>query len=555
MKKFLCISLICTLILTFPVAIFATSDTSDQNDQEQSMIGPPASVFNDESTSSVDWNAANTASSPVSEANSFTIVIDPGHQGPSVDMSAPEPVAPGSTQTKPRATSGTQGNFSGIPEYEINLQISLLLQKELSNRGYEVIMTRTDNETAISNKERAELATEKKADITVRIHANSDKNSSVEGALTMAPTSQNQYLSSDIIEKSNTLASCIISHYCAATDLQNRGIISSDNMTGTNWSTVPVAILEMGFMSNHDDDLYITNTDNHSTMIAGIADGIDEYFHIVEPEFAAEGAHLSKLTDYLQTTYTDKLEKAGENWAISIIDPATSDYSTIRANQSMEAAGLIKTFIMGAVFENIVYKDSTEQPSADYESTLKPLLEKMIADNDNFAADELVNRLGENDFTKGVDTVNRFCRDHSFSCTKMGTEFLEKNSTISNFTSASDCCRILTEIYKGNLVNSNASAEMLSLLKQQSIKRKIPEGIPANVQTANKTGEMTEDQNPVLVENDTAIIFDNTRPYIICVLSSYIKNNSDAEQIIRQISSDVYKYMTSAETDSNKTFH
>ncbi len=101
--------------------------------------------------------------------------------------------------------------------------------------GYHVIMTRTDNETAISNSERAILATEQNADITVRIHANSDGSSSASGALTMAPTSGaltmaptsgNQYLSSDIIEKSNTLASCIISHYCTATGLEDKGVIS-----------------------------------------------------------------------------------------------------------------------------------------------------------------------------------------------------------------------------------------------------------------------------------------------------------------------------------------
>ena len=97
-----------------------------------------------------------------------------------------------------------------------------------------------------ANSERAILATEQNADIAVRIHANSDGSSSASGALTMAPTSGNQYLSSDIIEKSNTLASCIISHYCTATGLEDKGVISSDNMTGTNWSTVPVAILEMG---------------------------------------------------------------------------------------------------------------------------------------------------------------------------------------------------------------------------------------------------------------------------------------------------------------------
>lgn len=544
MKKFFQILLICGLIPALSIPVSAASD-SGKSEEGQAMIGPSRS--DSESSSGMDWGAANNAASPAAGDGDFTVVIDPGHQGPSVDMSAPEPMAPGSSQTKPKATSGTQGNFSGVPEYELNLQVSLLLQQELVKRGYHVIMTRTDNETAISNSERAVLATEQNADITVRIHANSDGSSSASGALTMAPTSGNQYLSSDIIEKSNTLASCIISHYCTATGLENKGVISSDNMTGTNWSTVPVAILEMGFMSNQSDDLYITNTANHPIMVSGIADGIDEYFSIVEPQNAGKGQHLKDLTQQLKTDYTDKLEKEGENWSIAVMDPVTDDYSTIRADDSMESAGLIKTFIMGAVFEYLVYPDHAEMPSSDYETSLKPLLSRMITDNDNFSADDLVKLLGNGDFNKGVELVNDFCKSHSFSCTTMGAELLEKDSTANNFTSASDCCRLLTEIYKGNLVNQQASEEMLDLLKQQNLKSKIPSGPPKDVETASKTGEMTEDQNPVLVENDIAVVFDSSRPYVICILSNCIKNNEDAQKTIRQISSDVYQYMTSSD--------
>lgn len=538
MKKILWLFLTGLIFLAFPTAVFASSSESEQG---QAMISSASGTGN---SSGVDWGAANTAASPASGSSAFTVVIDPGHQGSSVDMSAPEPVAPGSDQTKAKATSGTQGNFSNVPEYEVNLQVSLLLRDELEKRGYRVVMTRTDHETAISNKERAELATEVQADITVRIHANSDGSSSASGALTMSPTSENPYLSSDIIEKSNTLASCILNHYCAATGLGNRGILSSDNMTGTNWSTVPVAILEMGFMSNQEDDLYITDTSNHAAMTAGIADGIDEYFSIVEPESAARGKHLSDLTRQLKTSYTDRLEKAGESWAIAVMDPATDDYSTIRADHSVESAGLIKAFIMGAVFENIIYKDSSEEPSADYESDLKPLLIKMIADNDNFSADALIERLGNGSFAQGVQAVNQFCKDHSFSCTTMGTERLEENSTASNFTSASDCCRILTEIYKGTLVNKNAASEMLSILKLQTSKDKIPSGLPDGTVTANMSGYMTENQNPVMVENDAAIVLDNEKPYIICILSGYLENNEKAKETIRKISADVYACMT-----------
>ena len=115
-----------------------------------------------------------------------------GTSGQLVDMSAQEPMAPGSSQTKNKATTGTTGNYSKVPEYEVNLQVSLVLEKELTSRGYKVVMTREDNDKAISNKERAEFATSEDADITVRIHANSDNSASAAGALTMhrpAPTS------------------------------------------------------------------------------------------------------------------------------------------------------------------------------------------------------------------------------------------------------------------------------------------------------------------------------------------------------------------------------
>ena len=73
-------------------------------------------------------------------------------------MSAPEPNGPGSSEMKAKCTSGTQGTYSGVPEYQLNLEVSLQLKDELEQRGYQVVMTRTDNETAISNMERAQYA-------------------------------------------------------------------------------------------------------------------------------------------------------------------------------------------------------------------------------------------------------------------------------------------------------------------------------------------------------------------------------------------------------------
>lgn len=131
-------------------------------------------------------------------------------------------------------------------------------------------MTRTDNDTAISNKERAELVASKGAEICVRIHANGDDSSGVSGALTMCPSQQNPYVSS-LYDSSNQLSRCIIDSYCAVTGFQNRGIIYTDNMTGINWSTIPVTIVEMGFMTNQNDDLKMADSSFQQTMAEGIA--------------------------------------------------------------------------------------------------------------------------------------------------------------------------------------------------------------------------------------------------------------------------------------------
>ena len=560
MRKILSVLLAVSLLLLFPGTARASSDTGYESEKGQATIKAPSSSGSDETdnfsdgsegtvsssdaSSGMDWSAPNSTAVPSSSTRQFTVCIDPGHQGSWVDMSAQEPMAPGSSQTKNKATTGTTGNYSKVPEYQVNLEVSLVLQKELASRGYKVVMTREDNDKAISNKERAEFATSANADITIRIHANSDNSPSAAGALTMAPTSSNTYLDKDIIEKSNTLASCVIDSYCNATGLANKGVISADNLTGTNWSTIPVAVLEMGFMSNQKDDLYITDSANHESMARGIADGIDAYFNTIEPDVMAAGEHLAELTDALEKNYTIPLEANGESWAIAAMDLNTQNYSTIHAEQPMKSASVIKAFIMAAVFDKLVYSNEGSTVSADYDNTLKSLLNSMITVSDNDAANELVRRLGGGDFQTGAAVLNTFCQERNYTSTHLGREFLAAAPTDDNYTSASDCCRLLYEIYTGTLVNADASADMLALLQAQTRTSKIPAGVPSNVTTANKTGELSDPGNLGVVENDISIIFAKDHPYVLCVLSNNIQNNSSAQETISKISADVYKYMT-----------
>ncbi|WP_310603503.1 N-acetylmuramoyl-L-alanine amidase [Anaerosporobacter sp.] len=203
------------------------------------------------------------------------IAIDPGHQ--SKGNSQTEAIGPGATTKKAKVASGTSGVSTKVPEYKLTLEVSLKLKEELLNRGYEVVMTREKNDVNISNKERALLANESGADICIRIHADGSTNQSVSGASALYPSTKNKYVS-NISKASKKLATSVITKYCEKTGAKNRGTVARDDLTGTNWSTIPVIVLEMGFMSNPAEDKKMQQDAYQAKIVEGICDGIDAYY-------------------------------------------------------------------------------------------------------------------------------------------------------------------------------------------------------------------------------------------------------------------------------------
>lgn len=256
-----------------------TEETDSKKDE-----GTDKNSSSDESDTTSDKNSdpasdKSSAEKPVgqTEKKGILIALDPGHQSASVDMSASEPNAPGSDVMKMKATGGTSGRFTGIPEYQLNLDIALAVRDELTTQGYDVIMTREDNETAISNAERATLANEQGADISVRIHANGSEDSGANGALVLIGSGQNPYVG-QLYNDSSRLAESVLNAYCDATGMQNLGIQTNDTMTGINWSQIPVIILEMGFMTNEQDDNNMADDAYRKKMVEGIVTGINSYY-------------------------------------------------------------------------------------------------------------------------------------------------------------------------------------------------------------------------------------------------------------------------------------
>lgn len=207
------------------------------------------------------------------ETEEFKISIDPGHQKKGVNLL--EPNAPGSSVRKPKVSSGTRGVNSKKWEYETNLNCSLILKDLLEKENLNVYLTRESNDVNISNSERAILANSQKVDISIKIHCDSIGNSSKQGASILVPSKNSKY-TKNIYDKSYEFALCL-SESLKEKGIKVNGIFERNDLTGFNWSKVPVVTLEMGFMSNPEEDRLLNTKEYQNKLMIATKDAILKY--------------------------------------------------------------------------------------------------------------------------------------------------------------------------------------------------------------------------------------------------------------------------------------
>ena len=204
------------------------------------------------------------------------ICLDPGHcVTEEAGKGYREPISPLSDETKPRYLSGTRG--ASLTEEQLNLQVALKLRDALEALGAEVVMTREVSEISLPNTERCRIANESGADVHVHIHADGSESTSANGVSVLIPDGDLLGTPS-IVEESARLGQLMVDCVSEATGAKNRGTVPRSDLTGLNFSEIPSVFIEMGFMTNPEEDALLSSGEYQDKIVAGMANSLMDWY-------------------------------------------------------------------------------------------------------------------------------------------------------------------------------------------------------------------------------------------------------------------------------------
>ena len=305
-------------------------------------------------------------------------------------------------------------------------------------------------------------------------------------------------------------------------------------------TTQPCYAAEEQHVSEHSEEHTQTaeDPDHHAEPAPEETASIQEGQGTLSPPSESEGGSVFGSSASSETAGTDEklqgvlsnlaLPAGNGTWSVYVCDLVNNTEGAIQ-DARMQAASLIKLYIMGAVYENY------DSIIAQYgQSSVDSNLYSMITVSDNDAANTLVSYLGGGDSSAVMTVVNDFCSEKGYSSTHMGRLLLASNQYDDNYTSVSDCGHFLKEVYEGSKESDVHAQAEFDLLAAQTRRNKIPAQMPAGVSIANKTGELSD------VENDAGIIYNSSNDLIIVFMSENVLQPGTAQSTIASLSRQIY---------------
>lgn len=162
---------------------------------------------------------------------------------------------------------GTLGKTTGITEAQVNLKVALELQKLLQGAGAQVYMTRTGVE-GVDYRDRPALvnAVDPAVDLFISIHHNSSTITTARGTETYYWTPQSQ-------AAAEAIHAGVVS-YLGFPDRRVR----TDNFYVITYTKAPAILLELGYLSNPDEERLIADAAYPAKAAEAIKRGVFDYF-------------------------------------------------------------------------------------------------------------------------------------------------------------------------------------------------------------------------------------------------------------------------------------
>ena len=161
--------------------------------------------------------------------------------------------------------------------------------------------------------------------------------------------------------------------------------------------------------------------------------------------------------------------------------------------------------------------------------TLRDLATMVVAVSDNSAANILIDRVG-------MENVNSFLESLGLTHTRLRRKMMDLKAAgegRENISTPGEMMTLLDAIYRGKVLNKSLTDDFFKLLSTKK-NSSIPRDLPENLKIADKDGELEG------VRNDSGVIFLENRPYILCVMTTYLRRERDGEAAISKISVDAF---------------
>ena len=162
--------------------------------------------------------------------------------------------------------------------------------------------------------------------------------------------------------------------------------------------------------------------------------------------------------------------------------------------------------------------------------TLRDLATMMITVSDNSAANVLIERLG-------MDQVNALMDSLGLTHTRLRRKMMDLKAAEEgreNISTPHEMMRLLEALYQGKVLNPAMTDDFFQVLSNVK-NNPIPRGLPDGVRVASKSGELEG------VRNDSGIVYAQHRPFVICVMTTYLSRERDGEDAIRKVALSAYR--------------